>query len=109
MIASLSRHQSIDGVIRLSIFFDTLLKYIQQSEKLIIVTLAVTVSGLILYAVEGRLFDPGGLDDWVRPTVFIVWTFCAAHVSIRLVMTLWKGGTAAARFIRGIPQRRRQT
>jgi hypothetical protein len=43
-----------------------------------------------------------------RPTVFMVWTVCAVHVSIHLVMTLWKGGTAAARFIGGIPQRRRQ-
>jgi hypothetical protein len=59
--------------------------------------------------VEGRLFDPGGLPDWVRPTAFIVWTFCAAHVGIHLVMILWKGGTAAARFIASIPQRRRQT
>ena len=88
--------------------FDTLLKYIQQCEKLIVVTLAVTVAGLALYAVEGGLFDAGGLPDWVRPTVFIVWTVCAAHVAIRLVMALSKGGTAAARFIASIPQRRRQ-
>jgi hypothetical protein len=103
----LSRHQTV--VIELGELFDTLLKYIQQSEKLIVVTLAVTVTGLVLYAVEGRLFDPSGLPDWVRPTAFIVWTFCAAHVAIRLVMTLWKGGTAATRFIASIPQRRRQT
>jgi hypothetical protein len=93
----------------LGAFFDTLLKYIQQSEKLIVITLTITVAGLVLYAVEGRLFDPGGLPDWVRPTAFIVWTVCAAHVVIRLVMALSKGTTAAARFIASIPQRKRQT
>jgi hypothetical protein len=92
----------------LSELFDTLLKYIQQTEKLIIVTLAVTVAGQILYAVEGRLFDPGGLPDWVRPTAFIVWTFCAAHVGIQFATFLWRGGTATAGFLAGIPQRRRK-
>jgi hypothetical protein len=88
--------------------FDTLLKYIQQSEKLIVVTLTVTVSGVALYAAEDRPFDYGGLPVWARPTALIVWTVCAAHVAIRLVVALSKGGTAAARFIASIPQRRRQ-
>lgn len=88
--------------------FDSLLKYIQQSEKLIIVTLTLFVAGLALYAAEDRLFDYGGLPAWARPTALIVWTICAAHVAIRLVMALWKGSKEAACFIASIPLRRRQ-
>ena len=88
--------------------FTSLLNYIRQSEKLIVVTLTVTVAGVALYAAEHRPFDYGDLPAWVRPTAFIVWTVCASHVAIRLVMTLWKGGTAAARFIASIAELRRQ-
>jgi len=96
-------------VIRLSTFVDSLLKYIQQSEKLIVVTLTLFLAGLALYAAEDRLFDYGGLPAWARPLGLIVWTICAAHVAIRSVMALASGSTAAVRFIAGIPQRRRQT
>jgi hypothetical protein len=90
-------------------FFATLLRYIQQSEKLIIVTLTLFVAGLALYAAEGRLFNYDGLPEWARPVASIVWTICAVHVAIRALMALSKGGIAAAHFIASIPQRRRQT
>jgi hypothetical protein len=76
--------------------------------KLIVVTLTGFIAGLALYAAEDRLFDYGGLPEWARPTALIVWTLCAAHVAIRFVMILWKGGIKTARFTAGIPQWRRQ-
>jgi hypothetical protein len=88
--------------------FNSLLNYIRQSEKLIVVTVSITLAGVALYATEGLLIDYGGLPEWVRPTAFIVWSVCAAHVAIRALMETWNGSIALARFIAGIPQRRRQ-
>jgi hypothetical protein len=86
---------------------ETLLQYIRQSERLVVVTLTVTIAGLALFAVEQwQLFDVRGLPEWVRPAALIVWALCAVHVAIRTVMALSKGTTATARFIASIPQRR---
>jgi hypothetical protein len=90
---------------------ETLLQYIRESERLVVVTLTVTVAGLALFAGErwqGGLFDFRGLPEWVRPAAVGVWTVCGVHVAIRTVMVFWKGATAAARYTAGIPQRRRR-
>jgi hypothetical protein len=88
---------------------DTLLQYIRQSERLVVVTFTVTVAGLALFAVEQwQLFDFRGLPEWARPAALIVWTLCAVHVAVRTVMYLSNRATAAGRFIAGIPQRRRR-
>src|SRR5262249_61625144 len=87
---------------------EALLQYIRQSERLVVVTLTVTVGGLALFAGEWwQVFEFGGLPEWVRPAALIVWALCAVHVAIRTVMALSKRTTSTARFIRSIPQRRR--
>jgi hypothetical protein len=89
---------------------DSLLKYIRQSETLVVVTLSLTIAGLALFAGERwQVFDFHGLPEWARPTALIVWTVSAVHVAIRTVMILWNGARAAARYVAGIPQRRKRT
>ena len=86
---------------------ESLLQYIRQSERLVVVTLTVTVAGLALLAVgQPQLFR--GLPEWALPTGIIVWTLCAVHVVIRTVMYLSNRATAAGRFIITIPERRRR-
>jgi hypothetical protein len=88
---------------------ESLLQYIRQSERLVVVTLTMTLAGLALFAGEwGQVFDFRGLPGWARPAAEGVWTVCAVHVAIRTVMAFWSWATAAARFIAGIPQRRRR-
>jgi hypothetical protein len=85
---------------------EALLQYIRQSERLVVVTLTVTVAGLALLAVgQWQLFR--GLPEWVLPAALIGWALCAVHIVIRAVMALSSGIMAAARFIASIPQRRR--
>jgi hypothetical protein len=88
---------------------ESLLQYIRQSERLVVVTLTMTLAGLALFAGERwEVFDFRGLPGWARPAAEGVWTVCAVHVAIRTVMAFWSWATAAARFIAGIPQRRRR-
>jgi hypothetical protein len=104
----MKRLQSESWVSPVSAFFESLLKYIQQSEKLIVVTLTFTLAGVALFIAEDWVFNYDGLPEWARPLALIVWTVCAAHVVIRTVMSVGRGLAAASRFIVGIPQRRRQ-
>lgn len=93
----------------MSALVESLLQYIRQSERLVVVTLTITLAGLALFAGERwEVFDFRGLPDWVRPAALIVWTLCAVHVAIRTVMGLWSWATAASRFIAGVPERRRR-
>jgi hypothetical protein len=93
----------------MSALVESLLQYIRQSERLVVVTLTLTIAGLVLFAAErGQVFDFRGLPGWARPAAEGVWTVCAVHVAIRTVMGLWSWATAASRFIAGVPQRRRR-
>jgi hypothetical protein len=89
---------------------ESLLKYVQHSERLTVVTLTLTITGLLLWFAEAQWqLDLSGLPQWARPAAIIVWTISAVHVAIRAVMALWSGATATARLVADIPQRRRRT
>jgi hypothetical protein len=89
--------------------FDSLLKYLQHSERLVVVTLTITIAGLACFAAERwQVFDFSGLPEWARPTALIIWTVSAVHVAIRTAMAFSNGAMAAARFVASIPQRRRR-
>ena len=68
---------------------ETALKYIQTSERLIVVTVTLTVAGLICFFSEryGYL-DFAGLPEWTRPAAQAVWVVSAVHVAIRTLMGL---------------------
>jgi hypothetical protein len=88
---------------------DSLLKYIQHSEKLIIVTLTVAIAGVALFALEWlQVFNFSGLPEWVRPGASILWTVSVVHVAVRSAMVMGTAFKRAACFLVGVPERRRK-
>jgi hypothetical protein len=67
--------------------WEAALKYIQTSERLIVVTVTLAAAGLICFFSEryGYL-DFAGLPEWVRPAAQVVWVVSAVHVVVRCVM-----------------------
>jgi hypothetical protein len=90
-------------------FGSNLLKYLQQSERLIIVTLTITIAGLVCFFGERwQFFDFNGVPDWARPTALLVWTLSAVHVAIRTVLAASNGIIAVPRMAAEIPARQRR-
>jgi len=88
---------------------ETILKYIQTSERLIVVTLTLTVAGLICFFSEryGYL-NFAGLPEWTRPTAQVVWVVAAVHVVIRTLIGLGTLCRAVLRRAISLPERYRR-
>lgn len=89
--------------------FEAAIKYLQHTERLIVITLTIFVAGLLCFLGETiGLFQFNGLPEWVRPTAVIVWVTAGTHVAIRTAMALGAGLKAVSRFLIALPERRRR-
>jgi hypothetical protein len=89
--------------------FEAAIKYLQHTERLIVITLTIFLAGLLFSLGETiGFFQFNGLPDWVRPTAVIVWVTAGTHVVIRTTMALGAGLKALSRFLIALPERRRR-
>lgn len=88
---------------------DAALNFFQKTERLIIVTLTITVAGVVAWTARERGFlDLTGLDPWVLPTIHLVWICAAVHVAIHSAIALWHLSHAGVRAASRIPFRLRK-
>ena len=89
---------------------ETALKYIQTSERLIVVTVTLTGAGLICFLSEryGYL-NFAGLPEWTRPAAQVVWVISAVHVVIRSLMGLGALCRAVIRRASALPEQYRRS
>jgi hypothetical protein len=89
---------------------ESALKYIQTSERLIVVTLTLTVAGLICFFSEryGYL-NFAGLPEWSRPLAQLVWVVSAVHVAIRAAMGLGVLCRTVLQQVISLPERYRRS
>jgi hypothetical protein len=81
----------------------------QKAEKLIILTLTVSIGGLICFFAErASLFSFEALPVWARPTAQIVWVLSVVHVGIHALVRLFNGVVQLADWLRSLPERRRK-
>jgi hypothetical protein len=86
-----------------------LLKYIQNSERLVVISVVVFLSvALAHWGEKHALFEFNGLPEWVRPSSILAGILAGIHVSVRLMMFLWNLCKITAKHIREIPQKRRE-
>jgi hypothetical protein len=89
---------------------ETTLKYIQTSERLIVVTVTLTVAGLICFFSERNGYlNFAGLPEWTRPAAQAVWVVSAVHVAIRTLMGFGALCRAALHRAISLPERYRRS
>ena len=97
------------GYVRLMSVLGQIIKYVQQSERLIVVTVVLSTSGVVAYLTErAGLFVFAGLPDWVRPVCTLAWIVVSVHVLVRAAITAVSGGRTIAQFATSLPRMYRQ-
>jgi hypothetical protein len=68
-----------------------LIKYIQETERLIVVTVALSLSGIVIWWSEREgWFGFDGFPRWVRTVCILVGIVAAMHVVVRSAIAAWK-------------------
>ena len=86
------------------------LKHILMSERLTVITVVLTIAGLICFFSERyEYWDFAGLPVWSRPAAQVVWIVCAVHVVVRALMGLGKLCRAILHRAISLPERYRRS
>ncbi len=85
------------------------IEFLQKGEKLIILTLTVTIAGVVCFLAEqSSVVSFEGLPTWARPVAEIVWVLSTVHVCIHAAIGLYCGAVWLAVRLKGLPERRRK-
>ncbi|MGF1619916.1 MAG: hypothetical protein ACFCUR_04810 [Rhodomicrobiaceae bacterium] len=86
-----------------------LLKYVQNSERLVVISLVVFLSATAAHTGEKHgLFDFSGLPEWWRPAFTLAWILTGLHVLVRFLIFLGTGCQVILHSLIAFPQKRRQ-
>jgi hypothetical protein len=70
-------------------FIGSIINYIQDSERLIVVTVVLSISGIAIYFGEYYgVFEFTGLPDWVKPSCKLAWVVSTVHVFVKMAMAI---------------------
>lgn len=88
----------------------SIIRYIQQSERLIVVTVVLSFAGVAAhFAEQMNLVNFTDLPQWARPAATLVWIVASVHVTVRIVMALGSAIRQLSSFAVAMPRRWRQS
>lgn len=91
-------------------FGAAIIRYIQQSERLIVVTTVLFIAGIATYLLErANLFSFADLPTWTRPTLSLIWIVATVHVGVRMLTAFASATHRAVLYAADAPRRWRQS